>query len=137
MITQTNGDRTFQIYSIDPLDVGVYEVIVTGTTPAGKMAVPYSDDLFINLEVTNECPGDVVTPTSVINSFDYNIDEDGTFSFAPTWTTTVTDCPVTYEIRRVISGVEYALSATETAVLTFDSTDGSLDVYTLDRNLDN
>ena len=70
------------------------------------MVTSYSEDLLINLEVTNECPGDVVTPTSSIPDFIYNLGIDGTVSFYPTWTTTVIGCPVTYEIRRVVSTVE-------------------------------
>lgn len=136
MLSQSNSDHTFHVYSTDPLDVGLYEVIVTGTTPAGKMVIPYSEDLVINLEVVNACPGDVVTPTSTIDSFIYNIGIDGTVSFNPTWTTLIPGCPVTYEIRRVISGVDNAFTATETAVLTYDSTDGSLDVLTSDTSLD-
>ena len=55
MITMLNADLTFEIESVDPNDVGTYEVIVTGTTPTGTMAVPYSEDLIINLELTNDC----------------------------------------------------------------------------------
>ena len=136
MLSQSNTDHTFHVYSVDPLDVGTYEVIVTGTTPAGTMVVPYAEDLLIDLEVTNECPGDVVTPTSAIPDTLYNIGIDGVVSYSPTWSTTVTGCPVTYEIRRVVSAVDQAFTATETAVLTFDTTDGSLDILTADTTLD-
>ena len=91
---------------MDTSNVGVYEVIVTGMTPAGTMVIPYSEDLLIDLEVTNECAGDIVTPTSSIPDTLYNIGIDGTVSYYPTWITTVTGCPVTYEIRRVISSVD-------------------------------
>ena len=121
---------------MDPLDVGLYEVIVTGTTPAGKMSPTYSEDLLIDLEVTNECAGDIVTPTSTIPNTIYNIGIDGTVSYYPTWSTTVTGCPVTFEIGRVVSGVEQAFTAVETAVLTYDTTDGSLDILTSDTTLD-
>jgi len=54
MLTQTNSDRTFEVLSVLIADVGIYEVIVTGTTPA-SMSPAYSEDLVIPLEVTNEC----------------------------------------------------------------------------------
>ena len=55
MLTQTNSDRTFEVLSNLVVDVGSYEVIVTGTTPAGTMSPAYSEELVIPLEVTNEC----------------------------------------------------------------------------------
>ena len=66
LLAQTNADRTFEVYSTTPAHVGTYEVIVTGTTPVGKMSPQYSESLVIELEVTNECATDVVTPTSTI-----------------------------------------------------------------------
>ena len=101
------------------------------------MKTPYSEDLIIELEVTNECIIDVVTPTSTIKDRTYNLSKDGLISYAPTWTTSVTGCPVTYEIRLVLPGpTDAPLTAKETAVLTFDSSDGSLDLNTSDRSLD-
>ena len=126
---QTNADHTFEAYSTDPTDVGVFEVWVTGTTPGSTMNIPYSDTLIIDLVVTNDCPGDIVTPTSVIPDFNYNIGIDGLVQYNPTWLTSISGCPVTYEIRRIdSSGVEQTLTAFETAVLSFDASDGSLDV---------
>ena len=66
MLTQTNADRTFEVSSTLVADVGTYEVIVTGTTPAATMSPAYSEDLVIPLEVANECASDIVTPTSAI-----------------------------------------------------------------------
>jgi len=87
--------------------------------------------------VTNECPGDVVSPTGAIADLTYKIINDGLISYTPTWTTSVTGCPITYEIRRVLADLsEITLTAFETAVLTFDSTDGSLDINTSDKALD-
>ena len=117
--------------------MGVFELHVIGTTPAGTMKIPYSEFLTIDIEVTNECTIDVVTPTSTIKDRDYNLFKDGLVSFAPTWTNSVTGCPVTYEIKLVLNDLsEVAFSAKETAVLTFDSTDGSLDLNTSDKTLD-
>ena len=79
---------------------------MTGTTPIGTMVTSYSEDLLINLVVTNDCPGDVVTPTSSIPNLLYLISIDGTVSYNPTWSTTVIGCPLTYEIGRVFTGVE-------------------------------
>ena len=53
----------------------------------------------------------------------YKIAEDGIVQFVPTWTVTRAVnpgplCPVTYEIFRMISSVETALTAYELAALT-------------------
>ena len=126
MLTQTNSYHTFEVLSNLVADVGNYEVIVTGTTPAGTMSPAYSEDLVIQLEVANECATDIVTPTSTISDQTFTIQLDSTKTENPTWSTSVPGCPVTYEIRRVVVGVDQPLTGFETAALTFDSSDGQL-----------
>jgi len=106
MLTQTNSDRTFEVLSNLITDVGTYEIIVTGTTPAGTMSPAYSEDLVIPLEVANECATDIVTPTSTISDQTFTIQMDSVKTENPTWSSTVSGCPVTYEIRRVVAGVD-------------------------------
>ena len=43
---------------------------------------------------------------------------------------------MTYTVARVVGGVEQSLTAFETAALTFDSADGSLDILSTDYSLD-
>ena len=138
LLSKTNGDRTFEVSSTTPAHVGTYEVIVEATTPVGKMAPPVSDQLKIALEVTNECQTDVVTPTATISDRDFIIGQStkAEFTYAPTWSTTVSGCPFTYEVRRVVAAVDQALTAHETAALTFSAADGSFDIYTTDISLD-
>ena len=126
MLTQTNSDHTFEVLSNLVADVGTYEVIVTGTTPAGTMSPAYSEDLVIQLEVANECATDIVTPTSTISDQTFTIQLDSAKTENPTWSTSVPGCPVTYEIRRVVVGIDQPLTGFETAALTFDSSDGQL-----------
>ena len=132
MLTQTNSDRTFEVLSNLITDVGTYEIIVTGTTPAGTMSPAYSEDLMIPLEVANECATDIVTPTSTISDQTFTIQLDSAKTENPTWSSTVSSCPVTYEIRRVVAGVDQNLTGFETAALTFDSTSGQLQIFTND-----
>lgn len=122
---------------MDPLDIGVFELTVTGTTPVSTMTIPYSEYLLIDIVVTNECPGDIVLPTDTIADLTYKMVTSGLISYTPTWTVSVVGCPVTYEIRRVLADLsEVALTAFETAVLTLDSTDGSLDINSSDKSYD-
>ena len=89
MLTQTNGDRTFEIYSTDLLDLGMYEIIVRGTTETGKMApnADFTEDLIIPLVVTNDCISDriFVDRLYTISDFDYVIDADPINFFTPIW----------------------------------------------------
>lgn len=71
-----------------------------------------------------------MSPTigSSIPDIDYIIDDTGPLSYSPAWTITSLGCPMTYEIRRIdtVTNVKSALTAYETPVITFDSSDGSL-----------
>ena len=100
------------------------------------MKVQYSENLIIDLQVTNECAIDVVTPTSTIPDLTYNISKDGLITYTPTWTNSVKACPSTHEIRLVLADLsEVALTAKETSVLRFDIKDGSLDLQSSDKTL--
>ena len=60
-----------------------------------------------------------------------------TVTLAHTWTHSNLLCPSTYEVRRVLGGIDFPLAATELAVLTFDDSNGQLDILTSDTSLDN
>lgn len=77
MLTQSNSDKTFTVYSTDTSDVGTYELTITGTTPSGTMSPSFSQDLIIDLTVDNNCANDVVTPLSTIPDTQYIIGVDG------------------------------------------------------------
>lgn len=77
-----------------------------------------------------------MTPLSTIANELYYIDEDGTRSFNPTWSTAIPGCPATYEIGLIENGVERPLTADEKAVINFDDTDGSMSYSTSDFGLD-
>ena len=70
----------------------------------------YSEELIILLNVRNDCQLDEMTPMSSISNELYYIDRDGKRSFAPTWSSTIVGCPVTYEIGRVENNVERPLT---------------------------
>jgi len=106
--------------------VASYHVSITGAVPAGYPV--FSDELLIKLDMNNGCLADDVTnltPAS-IPSFTYLMVNDGLLTWSPTWSSSVTGCPLTYEIRRIVATVEQVLTAYETAALTHSSVDGSL-----------
>ena len=127
---------TFTVDSSDPTDVALYSISVIGATPASKPA--YQDELLIVLDVQNGCLNDEVTTTAAaINDLTYNINEDGTLSWSPTWSNSVTGCPQTFEIGRIVTSVEQALTGHETAALThYPGTDGHLELLSTDYALD-
>ena len=94
------------------------------------------EDLEINLEVNNDCQTDEVTPTSTIDDDDYLIAVDGVISLVPTWDTSVPGCPVTYEIGRIVNGVEQPLTQEELNVINFSAQDGQMAYNTNDFKLD-
>ena len=141
MVTQKLVDKAFEIYTTDPLEVGSYEIIIRGTTEAGKMLPnpDFSKEQIIPLIVTNDCLGDkiLVDPSYVIPDVDYIIDVDPVNFFTPQWQNSAYNCPVTYEIRRITKDVNNldkrdVLTAHETAVISFDSANGKFNVHTDD-----
>lgn len=98
----------------------------------------FEEELIIQLLVTNECRDDVVTALDTIADELYFIDQDGLRSFVPTWSTTIPDCPVTYEIGRIdeLTGQERPLSLDELAVITFNPSDGQMSYSTSNYGLD-
>lgn len=56
--------------------------------------------------------------------------------FDPTWTHTLTGCPITYEIGRVETGIERPLNPVEIAVLNHSTLDGSARLQATDYALD-
>ena len=65
-----------------------------------------------------------MTALSTIADELYYIAEDGVRAFVPTWSITVVGCPVTYEIGRIVNGVEHPLTAVEYAVISHTTQDG-------------
>ena len=128
--------KQFTVVSSDPLIVASYHVSITGAVPATYPA--FSSELLIKLDMNNGCLADDVTnvtPAS-IPSFTYLMANDGLLTWSPTWSSSVPGCPLTYEIGRIVSTVEQALTAHETAALTHSSVDGSLQLQSSDYALD-
>ena len=121
----TESSKTFTVMSNDPADAGDYQVAVIAAVPTGYPA--FQDELIVNLTVKTGCENDEVTPTGAsISSFTYRMNQDGIVTFSPTWSSSIVGCPLTFEIRRVVSSVEQALTSHETAALTHSVVDGSL-----------
>ena len=99
-ISQSN--KTFTVLSTSPSNVALYQVVARGSAPSGYPS--FQDELIISLDVTNGCLNDQVTATgTAISDFTYYLNHDGLKSWSPTWSSTVTGCPLTFEIRRIVS----------------------------------
>lgn len=96
----------------------------------------YSEELEILLEVNNDCQLDEVRALSTIDQQLYYINVDGLRDFDPTWSTTVPGCPATYEIGRIVNGVERPLTPEEFAVINYSIYDGQMSYSTADYALD-
>ena len=120
------ADLDFSVETDDPNNVGVYHISVIGSVPTIFMDPTYSEELIIILRVVNGCQNDEVKALDTIADELYYIAEDGTRQFAPTWSTTIAGCPVTYEIGRIDddTGLERPLTTDELAVITFSDVDG-------------
>ena len=95
----------FTVQTNDPSFEALHKIVVRGSVPIGYPV--FQDELIVDVVVANGCLVDEVTATgSVINDFTYIIAEDGLLSWIPTWTSTVTGCPLTYEIGRIVTSVE-------------------------------
>ena len=116
----------FSVQTDDLSNVGVYYISIIGSVSENFMDPTYEEELIIELIVSNDCGSDEVTALDFIQEELYYITESGVRSFAPTWSTTVAGCPVTYEIGRIDdqSGLERALTVEESAVITFSDIDG-------------
>lgn len=115
-LTNTN-DLDFSVFTFDPTVIGNYYISIIATVPAVFQNPTYSEELIITVKVKNQCKIDQVTPLFVIPNELYYIAETGLRSFVPTWSTAVTGCPVTYQIGRIVNGLERPLSAAEKIVI--------------------
>ena len=71
------------------------------------------------------CQEDEVTNLEVIEDYTlYYIAEDGMVSYVPSWSHSKDSCPFTYEVTRIIDGIEHELTDDEKLVLTHDKTNG-------------
>ena len=66
----------------------------------------------------------------------YYIAEDGVVRYEPEWTHTETGCPFTYEVGRMVDGVERPLTPDEQVVLVHDDSNGHLRLETGNYALD-
>lgn len=83
------------------------------------------------------CQEDEVTNLEVIEDYTlYYIAEDGMVSYNPSWSHSKESCPFTYEVTRIIDGVERELTDDEKLVLTHDKTNGWMDLDTSNYLLD-
>ena len=126
----------FTVYTEDPLTQGTYFISIIASVPSVYQYPVYSEELIITLNVKNQCKIDQVIPLDSIADELYYIAEDGTRSFTPTWSTAVIGCPQTFEIGRMVNGIERPLTAGEKAVITFSSSDGSMSYTTDDYSID-
>ena len=69
----------------------------------------YSEDLVFPLQITNDCLNDVtmktLVPTIADGTFYLGKSTKAEFTYAPTWDSGI-GCPFTYEMRRVVGGVD-------------------------------
>ena len=127
----TELDKTFTVVSTDPSGANIYQVVARANVPSGYPV--FEEELIINLAVSNACLSDEVTATATaISDFSYYLQNDGLLSWSPTWSSTVDGCPTTFEIGRVFTGVEQALTSHETAALTHSDGNGSLTLLSTD-----
>ena len=122
------------IFSRDELLVGLHTATITGIMESPLQKIEQSFDISLFLDI--DCTLDVVTPLASIDNQSYLIAVDKLQSFAPTWLQSKPDCPVTYEIMKVVSGAERPLTASELRVITFQESDGSMSYSTNDFDLD-
>ena len=109
-------------------------MIARGSVPTGYPV--FSDELTISLDVANGCLNDEVTATgTAISNFSYYVQKTGQLSWSPTWSSTVTGCPLTFKIGRIVNDVEQALTSHETAALTHSTSNGSLTLLSTDLTL--
>ena len=61
------ADLDFEVKTDDPLDVGIYDISIIGTTPIAFQDPVYEEELIIRLNVKNQCKIDEVTPLQTIS----------------------------------------------------------------------
>lgn len=86
----------------------------------------------------NDCVSETVSPDSTLGPFDYVIGS-GVLELEPTWTSSVVawTCPAQFKIYYDDSGIyTEPLTVLQQAVLTFDATNGFLDIETADLDYD-
>lgn len=69
------------MFTDDAAFLGVYQISIVGSVPAQYMDPVYSEELLIQLNVSDACPDDEVTPTSSIANTLYYIAEDGLIGY--------------------------------------------------------
>ena len=130
------SDLNFVVETDDPSYVGTYHISIIGSVPSLYMAPVYEEEIFLILHINNDCQNDEVTALDTIPDQTYYIKADGVRDFDPTWSNTIPFCPATYEIGRVVNGVERPLTAAEYAVISHTTQDGQFSYYTEDFTLD-
>ena len=97
--------------------MGDYKISIIASAPIAFMNPVYSEEQLVELKVMDACPDDEI---SVLNSIDnklYNIVDDGNQIFTPIWEQKITDCPKTYEVKRLVDGSEQPLTVQEASIL--------------------
>ena len=130
------SDLNFLVETDDPVNVGTYHISILASVPAQFMDPVYEEEIFLILHVNNDCQIDEVTALDTIPDQVYYIKADGVRDFDPTWSNSVPFCPATFEIGRMINGVERPLTAAEYAVISHTTQDGQFSYYTEDFTLD-
>ena len=69
------GSYDFAVYNTDPAIIGDWYISVTASVPLVYMNSTFSEELQIDLTVTNDCVFDQVFPDSTLSSIQYIIDE--------------------------------------------------------------
>ena len=130
------SDLNFKVETDDPVYVGDYHISIMGSVPSLYMDPVYSEEIEIIVHVDNDCQIDAVIPTDIILDQTYLIKADGIRDFDPTWTNSIPFCPATYEIGRIVDGVERPLTIEEYGVISHTTQDGQFSYYTEDFTLD-
>ena len=105
------GDLNFMVETSDPSYVGTYHISIIGSVPSLYMSPVYEEETIFILHINNDCQLDEIKALDTIPNQTYYIKADGLRDFDPTWTNSVPFCPATYEIGRMVNGVERPLTA--------------------------
>jgi len=118
------ADLNFMVETDDPSYVGTYYISVVGSVTSKFMDPVYTEEVFLILHINNDCQIDEVTALDTIPDQTYYIKRDGVVDYDPTWSNTIPFCPATFEIGRVVGGVERPLTTAEYAVISHTTQDG-------------
>ena len=98
----------FTVFTEDKSLLGQYQISVKGT--ALSEYPEFQSEHLIPLVVADECAKDIVSTIDQIPDEMHNIARDDRRIFNPTWAQELEQCAVTYQINRVVDGIERPLT---------------------------